>query len=165
MLEWPTMSTITTDATLRQLAERDEIARLLARLGVILDEGRFDELPALLADGVTARTPGGTAEGRDAVVAQARRNHAPEQPIQHAISNLLIDVDEEGADVRANLLAVFGEIATGPVEEPVAPPVEYATGQVVHYHLVRTAGGWRISRIETTPVWRWGMPPRPVPAC
>jgi hypothetical protein len=157
--------TTTTDATLRQLADREEITRLVHRLGVILDEGGFDQLPALLADGATVRTPGGTAEGHEAVIAQASRNHRPEQPIQHVISNVLVDLDGTRARARANLVVHFGPLAGAPSSEaPLAAPVEYTTGQVVHYDLVRAPGGWRISRIETTPVWRRGTPFPPAPA-
>jgi hypothetical protein len=156
--------TTTTDATLQQLADRNEIAGVLHRLGVILDDGTFDDLPALLTDDVTVRTPGGAAEGREAAIAQARRNHAPEQPIQHVLSNLLVDLDGDRARVRANLVVHFGPPG-GPAEDDArfAAPVEYTTGQVVRYDLVRTSGAWRLAGIRTTPVWRDGTPLPPPP--
>src|SRR5262249_59358589 len=52
------------------------------------------------------------------------------------------------------------EGASDPAGEP-PPAVEYTTGEVYHYELVRTADGWRFSRIQTTPVWRSGTPFRP----
>jgi hypothetical protein len=149
------------DATLQELVDRNEITDLVNRLGVALDEGP-DDLRSLLAEDATVRTPGGTAEGREAVVAQASRNHPPEQPIQHVITNLLIDLDGARARARANLVVSFGPLAgaSDPVG-PLAPPVEYTTGEVYHYELVRTSEGWRFSRIQTTPVWRSGVPFRP----
>jgi len=152
----------TIDATLRQLVDRNEIADLVHRLGVVLDYGKFDDLRALLTEDTSVRTPGGTAEGREAVIAQARRNHPPKQPIQHVITNILVDLNGARAQARANLVVYFGPPAGTPNSPvPVAPPVEYTTGEVYQYELVRTSEGWRFSRIQTTPVWRSGTPFRP----
>ena len=155
----------TIDATLRQLVDRNEIADLVHRLGVVLDYGKFDDLRALLTEDTSVRTPGGTAEGREAVIAQARRNHPPKQPIQHVITNILVDLNGARAQARANLVVYFGPPAGTPNSPvPVAPPVEYTTGEVYQYELVRTSEGWRFSRIQTTPVWRSGAqfrPPQP----
>jgi len=152
----------TIDATLRQLVDRNEIADLVHRLGVVLDYGKFDDLRALLTEDTSVRTPGGTAEGREAVIAQARRNHPPKQPIQHVITNILVDLNGARAQTRANLVVYFGPPAGTPNSPvPVAPPVEYTTGEVYQYELVRTSEGWRFSRIQTTPVWRSGTPFRP----
>src|SRR4030081_1639649 len=137
MLEWPTtlahrgetaMKT-TIDATLDQLVDRNEITDLVHRLGVVLDEGQSDDLRSLLAEDATVRTPGGTAEGREAVIAQASRNHPPEQPIQHVITNILVDLDNGRARARANLVVYFGPLAgASDPAVPLAPPVEYTTG-------------------------------------
>ena len=152
----------TIDATLQQLVDRNEIADLVHRLGVVLDDGKFDDLRALLTEDASVRTPGGTAEGREAVIAQARRNHPPKQPIQHVITNILVDLNGARAQARANLVVYFGPPAGTPNSPvPVAPPVEYTTGEVYQYELVRTSEGWRFSRIQTTPVWRSGTPFRP----
>jgi hypothetical protein len=149
----------TTDTILQDLVDRNEITDLVSRLGMILDEARFDELPALLADDVSVTTPGGTAHGPDAVVAQARRNHRPELGIQHVITNLLIDLAGDQAQARANLLAHFGT-PTDPPTRP-APVLTYTLGEVYHFALTRTPDGWRIARITTTPTWYSGTPLRP----
>ncbi len=156
------MSTMIDDATLQSLVDRNEITDLVHRLGVVLDEGPVDDLRSLLTEDATVRTPGGTAEGHEAVIAQASRNHPPEQPIQHVITNILVDLDGARAQARANLVVYFGPL-TGASDSaaPQAPPVEYTTGEVYHYDLVRTSEGWRFSRIQTTPVWRSGTPFRP----
>jgi hypothetical protein len=161
------------EATLQQLADRSEIAELVNRLGVVLDEGRFAELGTLVVEDATASTPGGRAEGREAVVAQASRNHRPEQPIQHLITNLLVDIDGDRASARANLVVHFGpadgdSAPAGPPDRrparPPAPPVEFTIGEVYHFGLVRTPEGWRFERIETTPVWTSGTLARPASA-
>jgi hypothetical protein len=155
----------TNDANLQQLIDREDITDLVNRLGAALDEGHFDDLRSLLAEDATVRTPGGTSEGREAVIAQASRNHPPEQPIQHVITNLLVELDGASAQARANLVVYFGPL-TGASDSavPPAPAVEYTTGEVYHYDLVRTSEGWRFSRIQVTPVWRSGTPFRPLPS-
>jgi hypothetical protein len=62
---------------LAELVERGEITRLVYRLGVCLDEGRFHDMRDLFVDDAVASTPGGVAEGIDAVVAQAARTIRP----------------------------------------------------------------------------------------
>jgi SnoaL-like domain len=154
--------TPTADATLQQLVYRNEITDLVRRLGVDLDEGHFDDMRSLLVEDATVRTPGGTAEGREAVVAQARRNHRPEQLSQHVITNLLIDLDGDRAHARANLVVAFGPLAgTADLARPLELPVQYTTGQVYGFDLVRTPDGWRFFGIETTPLWTSGTPIRP----
>jgi len=155
----------TTDAVrVRVLAERTEIMDLVSRLGACLDDGRFDDLRSLLVEDATARTPGGEASGRDAVVAQASRNHRPDQPIQHVTTNLLIDLDGDRATVRANLVVHFAE----PPDDgrpALAPPIRFTLGEVYRFDVVRAPAGWRLERIETTPVWMSGAPaPVPQPA-
>lgn len=138
---------------LQQLGDRQAIADLIARLGVMLDEKRFDEAASVLADDVTVKTPGGSAQGREAVAGQARRNHTVRT--QHAISDVLIELDGDRAQARANLLATF---APDPGARLVVNGEEqrssYLTlGEVYRFVAVRTEEGWRLARIETEPVW------------
>ena len=137
---------------LADLLDRDAITALVHRLGAALDEGRFDVLPNLCTADVTAQTPGGVAEGIDAVVAQAARNHDPAQAIQHAITDVLIDLDPVGgagadrAEVRANLVVTFADPQGG-------SRVDRRMGSVYGFEARRTADGWRFGRIATTVVW------------
>ena len=98
-----TPSTPDTDA-LQQLDDRAKVTDLVYRLGVYLDEGRFEEMHELLVEDATVSTPGGQAEGRDAVISQAQRNHRPGQRFQHVTTNVLVDLDGDRAKVRANLV-------------------------------------------------------------
>ncbi len=143
---------------MQTLTDRADITDLVSRLGVVLDEGRFDEMPSLLVEDATAHTPGGAAVGRDAVVAQASRNHGPDQHVQHVVTNVLVDPagDHDHARVRANLVVHF---APSPTEAVVAAPVQFVLGEVYRFDVVRTAEGWRFSRIETVPVWMSGVRP------
>jgi hypothetical protein len=154
-----TMDTINT----QELVDRTEIGDLVFRLGVVLDEGRFDEMPDLFVEDATARTPGGVATGREAVIAQAKKNHRPDQHIQHLVSNVLVDVDVDGdrAKVRANLVVHFAP--SEPTGADPAPHVQYILGEVYHLDAQRGADGWRLARVETIPVWMSGTRPA-VPA-
>jgi SnoaL-like domain len=138
----------------RQVAElndRYEITDLVYRLGAFLDERRFDEMRSLLVDEATVRTPGGTAAGREALIAQARRNHHPDEPTQHVITNPLIELDGDRATVSANLVVNFA----APARDDALPasPRKYALGETYHFDVVRTSQGWRFSSVESRPVW------------
>ena len=156
------MTTATTDIGLdrlppavAELVERDEIVRLVYRLGACLDEGRFDDMRSLLTDDAVASTPGGVAEGIDAAIAQASRNHSPDHSIQHLIGNVLVDLQGDKATVRANLVVRFAR----PDAEPDAPS---ALGEVYRFAARRSPSGWRLARVETYPVWASHTPLVPI---
>ena len=138
---------------IQQLGDRQAIADLIARLGLMLDEKRFDEAASILAETVTVKTPGGAAQGREAVAAQARRNHTVRT--QHVITNLLIQLDGDRAQARANLVATFApDPGSRLVINGEEQPASYLTlGEVYRFGAVRTEDGWRLSRIETEPLW------------
>jgi hypothetical protein len=145
---------------LRDVSDRIEITDLVYRLGVCLDEGRFDDLRQLVVEDATVRTPGGQATGRDGLVAQARRNHSTDQRFQHVTTNVLIDLDGDRAEVRANLVVHITRPADAPPDAPAPPPV-CTIGEVYGFEVVRTADGWRFAHIETVPLWVLGTLPRP----
>jgi hypothetical protein len=158
------MNQATVDTKLQQLVDRSEITDLVSRLGWCLDEGRFDEMRSLLVEEATVRTPGGLAEGRDAVVAQASRNHTPDDHIQHVITNVVADVDGDRATVRANLMVHFAPLVDTP-EPAIAPAPRSVVGEVYQFEVVHTSEGWRFSRIEAVPVWMSGSrTPNPPPS-
>ncbi|MEU7767155.1 nuclear transport factor 2 family protein [Nocardia sp. NPDC049190] len=140
---------------LREALDHHQITALIDRLGRALDEGRFDELRAIYTADATAQTPGGIAEGRDALITQARRNHSADQRIQHLISNVMVDIRGDAADVRANLVATFAPAA--PAGAIAAP--QFTLGEIYRFDAVRTAQGWRLSRVQTTPLWSTGTRP------
>ncbi|MEV6138885.1 nuclear transport factor 2 family protein [Nocardia sp. NPDC051990] len=148
-------TTATRDDThqLRELVDRDEITGLVNQLGRVLDEGRFDDFHTIYTADATAKTPGGQAEGRAALIAQASRNHSDDKRIQHFITNVMIDLHGDTAEVRANLIATFAP-ATTAVPEP-----QYTLGEIYRFDAVRLAEGWRLSRVETTPLWATGTRP------
>ncbi len=89
-------------------------------------------------------SPGGLAEDRDAVVAQATRNHTDFAALQHTITNVLVDLEEDRANVRANFTATV-------VGEAGAPTLQL--GAVYRFRAERTPQGWRLAGLEVAPVW------------
>jgi hypothetical protein len=123
---------------LQTLIDRQEIADLISRLGLWLDEKRFAETADLFTEDVAVRTAGGTAQGAERVAAQAARNHTT--TTQHVITNVLVDLDGDRAAARANLVVTF--------DEP-----RRTLGERYRFEAARTAHGWRLSRVEIEPVW------------
>ena len=155
------MTTRTTTTT-TDLLDRDEIATLVHRLGACLDEGRFDDMRRLFTPDAVASTPGGVAEGIDAMIAQASRNHSPDDGIQHLISGVLVDRDGDTATVRANLVVTFARrtpaaaaptAPAAPAASGPAPGAPAALGEVYRFAARRTPASWRLTRVATTPVW------------
>jgi SnoaL-like domain len=120
--------------------DRQDITDLISRLGRWLDDKEFANARSVLTEDVTVSTPGGQAEGIDRVIAQASRNH--QVPTQHLITNVLVDLDGDHATATANLLVTF------------AGSVLERQGERYAFGVARTGDGWRLSRIEVTPVWR-----------
>jgi len=135
----------------QELVQRNEIAILVHRLGACLDEGHFEDMRSIFVEDATAKTPGGLAEGLDALIAQASRSHSPDDRIQHLISDVVIDLDGDRASIRANLLVTF----TGRSDVPGS---HLSLGEVYHFDALRTPYGWRLARVESIPVWTSGPP-------
>jgi hypothetical protein len=143
-------TTMTTSVSTSQhqpslLDDRFAITDLIYALGAALDEHRFDDLRDLFNENATVSTPGGTAQGRDAIIAQATRNHQKYARLQHSMTNLLVDLDGDQAAVRANLHATFA----GETGVP-----ELVLGAVYRFQALRTGQGWRLAGLAVTPIWR-----------
>ncbi|WP_026925308.1 nuclear transport factor 2 family protein [Glycomyces arizonensis] len=131
-----------TDTLVRELADRAELADLVARHSVWLDEQRYDETDRLFTEDVTVKSVRGAARGAEALVAIARKGHDKYARTLHHKSNLVIDLDGDTAAVRADGLAVY-----------VLDDKTEALAAAVHrYGARRTANGWRFDRLEVAPV-------------
>jgi len=132
----------------QELLDRTEITDLISRLGLWLDEKRFDDARSILTEDATADTPGGSVQGVDLLAEQARRNHDVDRT-QHVITNVLIDLDGDRATVRANLIVTF-------IPRAEAPGSHFEMGERYHFQAVRTPQGWRLSRVQASPLWTSG---------
>lgn len=130
-----------------ELVDRNEIADLTSRLGLWLDEKRFDDARSIFTDDATGEFPSGPVQGVQRLADQARRNHSAFDRTQHLTTNLLIDLHGDRATVRANQIATF--VDRGDTPEPL-----FTIGERYRFEAVRTPRGWRFSRVEVSPVWR-----------
>ena len=135
------------DRQLRELSDRQEIADLVSLQGRWLDEKRFDDTRSIFTEDATDEFPSGLVRGVDALADQARRNHREYERTQHVTTNILIEVDSDRATVGANLSATL-------VPRADEPDTHLTIGERYRFEAVRTATGWRFSRVEVRPVWR-----------
>jgi hypothetical protein len=140
-------------ARLQELADRADLADLLSRQGLWLDDQRFDDAANIFTEDAVVHTQGGQSQGLKALTAQARRVHADFAATQSVTSGVLIDIDGDRATVRANLIATF-------VRDAAAPEPAFMIGERYRFEAVRTSQGWRFSRVEVTPVWSSGDIPQ-----
>jgi hypothetical protein len=133
------------EAQVRALTDRAELTDLAFGLARWLD-GRAEGDPrALFTDDVSVVTPGGTVSGLDAVVAQARENHA--LPTHHLIGNVLTRVDGDAAEITANLTGHF-------VRSEATAPGPTELGGRYHLGATRRDGRWLLTSVRAEPVWR-----------
>ena len=130
----------------QSLADRAEITDLFVKLGRCLDEHDFDGLKAVFTEDVVGTTPGGTQEGRDALIAQARANHQDYDRLTHQFNSVLVDVQGDTGSIRAYVTGSFGHAAD--------PRPELVRIGLYRNKVVRTGEGWRISELTVEPKFR-----------
>lgn len=137
------------------LDAHNQITTLVSRLGAALDERDFEQIRQICSEDVTLETPGGKSAGHEAVIAQADRIHARHQRTQHVLTDIIVDVQRDKAEIRANSVATFV-----PADMSVRPPAPlFRIGEVYRFQAKRTNQGWRLSRVASAPVWGEGAVP------
>ena len=131
-----------TEALIRDLADRAELADLVARHSLWIDEARYDETSRLFTDDIVVTSRRGEARGPAALVAAARSAHDQYPRTMHSKSNLVIELDGDVASVQASDLAVY----------ILDDKTEAVAAAVHHYGARRTPDGWRFDRLAVTPV-------------
>ncbi len=139
----------------RELLDRNEIVNLIGRLGLMLDEKRFDDIRSIVTDDVVADFPStgaGQMRGIEALAAHGRKSQGRFERAHHVITDHLIDLDGDRATVRANLIATH-------VHRADEPGSHYDVGEYYRFEMIRTPEGWRISRLNPNGVWTSGVRP------
>ena len=126
---------------LRELIDRSELAELVARHSLWIDEQRYDESDQLFTDDVVVKSLRGEAAGIEALVQLARKGHDTYVRTLHNKSDLVIEIDGDTAAVRANDIAV---LVRHDMTEEIAAAIHY-------YGARRTPAGWRFDRLEIAP--------------
>jgi len=142
--------------SLEAIADRTLIRELMDRYGIVHDSGSPEEYADLFtADGEIAVAPGGPAivKGREALVAQARRDHERfgNEPaangkttsiMRHLISNAQITIT--GADTATGTCYVTTVVKKGDVGPAILSISRYTD------RYAKQNGEWRIQRREIT---------------
>jgi len=131
-----------TETLIRELADRAELADLVARHSLWIDEGRYDESGRLFTEDVAVKSLRGQARGIAALIEVVRSRHDEYVRTLHNKSNLVIEVEGETATVRAHDIAVF----------VIDDKTEAVAASIHRYGARRTEDGWRFDRLEITPV-------------
>ncbi|WP_204052878.1 nuclear transport factor 2 family protein [Microbispora siamensis] len=130
-----------TETLIRVLADRAELADLVARHSLWVDEGRYDETDRLFTEDVVVKSPRGEAHGIKELI-QLVSAHRVYARTLHIKANLVIEVDGETATVRAHDVAVF----------VLDDKTEAIAAGILRYGARRTETGWRFDRLEISPI-------------
>jgi hypothetical protein len=131
-----------TETQMRDLADRAELADLVARHSLWIDEARYDQTGRLFTEDIVVTSRRGEARGPEALIAAARSAHDQYARTMHSKSNLVIELDGDVASVQASDLAVY----------LLDDKTEAIAAAVHHYGARRTPDGWRFDRLDVTPV-------------
>ncbi|WFE27359.1 nuclear transport factor 2 family protein [Solwaraspora sp. WMMD791] len=129
------------------VADRVEIAELVARLARAQDQRRFDDLRSVYTPDAATSSPRGELRGIDQIIEGFRRTSPADEGIQHLNTDVVVDLDADGdrAEVDTHQLVYFFR----PGEAP------YRTAGVrAHYVAARTPDGWRFTSARIVPVWQ-----------
>lgn len=140
------------NTSVRELLDREQLRELIHRVGRCLDTHDFHGLRQLYTQDAVARTPGGHAEGIDALITQAKRSHTRTPAVQHLITDIVFDLMDDEATIEANLLATF-------VDGGTPPSPTFQLGECYRFTARRQGEGWRLTSVTSTPVWVVGERP------
>lgn len=133
-------------AQLNALIDHAELTSLVHSVGRNLDRKTFERMREIYTADVEAATPGGTARGIDAVIAQVLRNHQDYEASQHLFGDVQVDLDGDTAVIDANTLVTL-------VPEAGQRHIHRTLGVRYRFDGIRTMDGWRLCRVGITPVW------------
>ncbi|MBE1537909.1 nuclear transport factor 2 family protein [Actinomadura algeriensis] len=127
------------------IADRIEIADLLSRFALLLDEKRWDDAAAVFAEDVAVHSPrGGELRGLDKVVGFMRQGEVEGEHTQHTTTDLLVEVDGDRASASANSTVYYYRDGL---------PPHFTGGLRQRFTAARTPAGWRLREVRITPAW------------
>lgn len=134
--------------------DRDAIAELVGRLGLLVDGRDWPSLETLFSEEVDLDYSSLTGEEPQRVAASDliagwRENLGRLESTHHLIANVVIEIDGDAAAVAANVTA------THVLENPGGGPL-WTLGGRYDIEARRTPGGWCISGLALTVRWTSG---------
>lgn len=154
---------------MRALLDRAAISDLIDRFNRDLDDytlqGRsfdVDWVRSYFTESATVEYPVGQAAGAtDIAELIDGRGMAPFQRTHHVTTNHIVDLDDDQAAVRFNLIAthVFADDVRERLGE--GPGARFTVGDYYEGEVVRTEAGWRFSHQTLHVTWTDGTPPTP----
>ncbi|WP_217139867.1 nuclear transport factor 2 family protein [Streptomyces sp. AC627_RSS907] len=159
-------STLTTDqsatasAAHSAVASRAEIAGLLNRYLVSLDDEELDEAwtAGLFTEDAVVAFPVSRHEGAEGMAEYHRTALAAFAATQHLGSPAVVELDGDRATFRANLISTHVHHAHHARPQGDLPPL-FATGTFVDGEARRTPEGWRLNLLSFRLLWADGSPP------
>jgi hypothetical protein len=128
-----------------------EVGALLDRYLAGLDDGRLDDewAEALFTADAVVEFPVGRHEGRAGLAAFHRAAMAKFSRTQHLNSPAVVDVDDDRAALRTNLIST----------QVLPSEALFTTGTAAYGTARRTEAGWRLDRLTFRLIWKTGEPP------
>ncbi|CAO5152024.1 SnoaL-like domain-containing protein [Frankia sp. AiPs1] len=133
---------------LRDITDRAELASLVSQLGRWLDTGDDKEGRAIFHEDAIIHSARGGATGIDDILDYSRRTSDDNENSQHLITDVLVELDGDRATMTANELVAYFP------SRQVFPPLLRLVGLRFAFQALRTQDGWRLTRVEVTPLWR-----------
>ncbi|MEV5647275.1 nuclear transport factor 2 family protein [Nocardia sp. NPDC052254] len=130
-----------TEALIRDLADRAELTELVARHSLWVDED-FADTGRIFTEDVAVTSIRGQAHGIEELDALVRKGHDAYARTLHNKCNLIIEIDGDTATVRAHDIAVFA----------IDDETEALAAGIHRYGARRTSDGWRFDRLDVSPV-------------
>jgi hypothetical protein len=142
---------------LKELTDRSQLINLLYRLGAVLDEKWSEDLRTIYTDQALFEFSDNSDIGDlESAIDNAKKMGKHFARTHHVMTNPIIELNEDNATVRANLIATH-------VYQDDKPGVHYEVGMVYHFMSVRTAQAWRFSHVKLKQIWsngQWDAPQR-----
>lgn len=140
--------------TLQDLADRAEIADLLARYSRAVDRRDFAALPALYAPGAV-QDHGEAFCGEAPLFIEWLRQTMGTMKTQHLVANMLIAID--GTEAQGEIYTINTHIFPG------EPAMQMTAGGRYLDHYVKREGRWLFARRRRVIDWSREEPARPSP--